>query len=259
MGHVGQIDPGLAKTLMSFEEVVVQIRALEKNTSLGEVALKEKIGSLTYKGATFEDLALTYVLPGHPDVELIDGGADMEVTPFNLENYLQAVVNFTMDGGISRQMEAFRAGFDNVFPSQSLDPFKLSEIESIFCGSTSKGKWTVEELSAATKTDHGYSFSSDAVKYLWEIMSELDRKEQREVVAFFTGCPNLPIGGWANLKPRFTVVKKPGTSEVPSDDLLPSVMTCQNYLKLPNYSSKEIMRKKLMLAVKEGAGSFHLS
>lgn len=36
-------------------------------------------------------------------------------------------------------------------------------------------------------------------------------------------------------------------------------MTCVNYLKLPDYSSLEIMRQKLAIAVREGQNSFHLS
>lgn len=36
-------------------------------------------------------------------------------------------------------------------------------------------------------------------------------------------------------------------------------MTCANYLKLPDYSSIEILRAKLTVAIKEGQGAFHLS
>lgn len=57
----------------------------------------------------------------------------------------------------------------------------------------------------------------------------------------------------------FTVVCKPSEPPLTSDDYLPSVMTCVNYLKLPDYSTLEIMRKKLSLAIKEGQGAFHLS
>lgn len=57
----------------------------------------------------------------------------------------------------------------------------------------------------------------------------------------------------------FTVVCKPSEAPYTSDDYLPSVMTCVNYLKLPDYSSLEAMRKKLSIAVKEGQGAFHLS
>ncbi len=47
--------------------------------------------------------------------------------------------------------------------------------------------------------------------------------------------------------------------DVTPDDYLPSVMTCVNYLKLPDYSSVDIMREKLRVASKEGQYCFHLS
>ena len=43
------------------------------------------------------------------------------------------------------------------------------------------------------------------------------------------------------------------------DDYLPTVMTCQNYLKLPNYSDIKILKLKLLFSMDEGANSFHLS
>ena len=57
----------------------------------------------------------------------------------------------------------------------------------------------------------------------------------------------------------FTVVCKPSEPPYSSDDYLPSVMTCVNYLKMPDYSDLDTLRAKLDLAVKEGQGSFHLS
>ena len=65
--------------------------------------------------------------------------------------------------------------------------------------------------------------------------------------------------GFKNLTPMFTVVCKPSEPPFTSDDYLPSVMTCVNYLKLPEYSSKSTMREKLSVAMREGVGSFHLS
>ena len=57
----------------------------------------------------------------------------------------------------------------------------------------------------------------------------------------------------------FTVVCKPSEPPYTSDDYLPSVMTCVNYLKMPDYSSIDILREKLRVAVMEGQGAFHLS
>jgi E3 ubiquitin-protein ligase TRIP12 len=57
----------------------------------------------------------------------------------------------------------------------------------------------------------------------------------------------------------FTVVCKLSEAPYTSDDYLPSVMTCVNYLKMPDYSSIAVMKKQLSIAIKEGQGAFHLS
>jgi hypothetical protein len=65
--------------------------------------------------------------------------------------------------------------------------------------------------------------------------------------------------GFKSLSPPLTVVRKTLEPNMNPDDFLPSVMTCVNYLKLPDYSSLEVMRDKLGLAAREGQHSFHLS
>lgn len=65
--------------------------------------------------------------------------------------------------------------------------------------------------------------------------------------------------GFRGLNPRFTVVRKSHEAPYTADDYLPSVMTCVNYLKLPQYSTKEVMKKQLETAMRECVGSFHLS
>jgi E3 ubiquitin-protein ligase TRIP12 len=116
-------------------------------------------------------------------------------------------------------------------------------------------------------------------RHLLEILSELDTSDQRRFLRFVTGCPRLPPGGIAALQPRLTVVRKHPSLLPPSDGPtptsaasmdwsngtqladgdLPSVMTCANYIKLPPYSCKEVMRERIMFAIREGQGSFDLS
>jgi E3 ubiquitin-protein ligase TRIP12 len=55
------------------------------------------------------------------------------------------------------------------------------------------------------------------------------------------------------------VRKDPEIEGESPDGYLPSVMTCQNYLKLPNYSSYDMLRDRITFAYMEGKGSFHLS
>lgn len=67
------------------------------------------------------------------------------------------------------------------------------------------------------------------------------------------------ILGFKALSPPLTVVRTTLESNQNADDFLPSVMTCVNYLKLPDYSSIEVLRDKLRIAASEGQHSFHLS
>ena len=64
------------------------------------------------------------------------------------------------------------------------------------------------------------------------------------------------------LHPPLTIVRKTvehSNDTTNLDSFLPSVMTCVNYLKLPDYSSKEIMKLKLTTAIQDGQHAFLLS
>lgn len=68
--------------------------------------------------------------------------------------------------------------------------------------------------------------------------------------------------GFRMLHPPLTIVRKAAESNsdnINPDSFLPSVMTCVNYLKLPDYSSKEIMKQKLQTAIQDGQHAFLLS
>lgn len=65
--------------------------------------------------------------------------------------------------------------------------------------------------------------------------------------------------GFKALNPQLTIVRKGVDPPLNPDDFLPSVMTCVNYLKLPDYSTVDIMKERLRFALQEGKHSFHLS
>ncbi|CAG0886044.1 unnamed protein product [Darwinula stevensoni] len=209
-----------------------------------------------------DDLALDFTLPGH-GMELCKGGRDITVTLENLQKYLQLVCHWTLVEGVSRQMEAFKEGFEAVFPLTNLNLFYSWELDQLFCGGGSQSaagnSWDVRTLVEACRPDHGYTHESRAIKWLFEILSSYSEEEKRRFLQFVTGSPRLPVGGFKSLSPPLTVVRKTLEPDEDADAFLPSVMTCVNYLKLPDYSSSEVMRMKLDVATREGQLSFHLS
>ena len=93
-----------------------------------------------------------------------------------------------------------------------------------------------------------------------QVLQDMNETERRLFLRFLTGNPTLPAGGLHGLKPPITVVRRESdNSSISSDEYLPSVMTCVNYLKLPPYSSRHVLASKLHAAMSQGQAAFHLS
>ncbi|KAJ6160159.1 hypothetical protein N7497_004696 [Penicillium chrysogenum] len=257
LGTVKLVDQDLAKSLFMLKEFVDAKNAVEANRSLSPAHKIEAVQNITVHGAHVDDLGLDFTLPGYPAIELIPGGTDVPLTIENVDIYIERVIDMTLGSGVRRQVDAFRAGFSQVFPFSSLRAFTPSELVMLF--GQAEEDWSIETLMDSIKADHGFNMDSRSVRNLLQTMSELDHQQRRDFLQFVTGSPKLPIGGFKSLTPIFTVVCRPSEHPYTPDDYLPSVMTCVNYLKLPDYSDLDVLKKRLSVAIKEGQGAFHLS
>lgn len=254
---VHDVDPDLGKTLQMMQDLCDKKVAIESNAEIDEAERAIQIAALQFEGVAIDDLGLNFTLPGHPTFELCRGGEDNTVDINNLQQYISLVTEATVRVGVHQQMEAVRSGFSDVLSVEALRTFSPAELRELICGLTHE-VWTHELLAGAVNPDYGYSANSKEVLMLFEVMAGFDRDQQRLFMSFVTGSPNLPVGGLARLRPKLTVVRKSPTGGT-ADHELPSVMTCQNYLKLPPYTSVEVLRERVITAMTEGQGSFHLS
>ena len=133
----------------------------------------------------------------------------------------------------------------------------MEELDVLLNGS--REKWEVSIIVEHLKFDHGYTRSSRAIGFLLDVICDFDDATLATFLKFVTGSPRLPVGGLARLSPRLTIVKKAPEQGISPDAYLPSVMTCANYVKLPDYSSKAIMKERITTAIYEGQGAFYLS
>jgi E3 ubiquitin-protein ligase TRIP12 len=274
LGAVETVDENLARSLRPLKKAAFLKRNIEEDDSLTPEQKAAEFQKITVHDAKIEDLSLDFTLPGYPDILLKPDGSNVPVTIENIGQYVEKVLDLTLGSGVRRQVEAFQAGFSLVFPYAAIQAFTPDELVMLF--GRVEEDWSLETLMDSIKADHGYNLDSKSVRNLLQIMSSLSAQDRREFLQFVTGSPKLPIGGkfsaflpvkpklihssgFKALTPMFTVVCKPSEAPFTSDDYLPSVMTCVNYLKLPDYSTIEIMRKKLEVATKEGQGAFHLS
>ncbi|KAI1158253.1 HECT-domain-containing protein [Nemania serpens] len=250
LGAVKIVDPGLANSLKHIKKFVSAKKAIAEDPGRTPAQKVTHTEQIVIDGTMLDDLALDFTLPGYPGIELIPGGSHVQVTIDNVESYLDKVIDLTLGRGVKRQIDAFRTGFSQVFPYSALSAFTPDELVTLF--GRAEEDWTLE-------TDHGFNMDSKSVKNLLQTMSELTATQRRDFLQFSTGSPKLPIGGFKSLTPMFTVVCKPSEPPYTSDDYLPSVMTCVNYLKLPDYTNIDNLKRQLFTAIKEGQGAFHLS
>ena len=86
----------------------------------------------------------------------------------------------------------------------------------------------------------GYSGESRVIKQFWKLLeSRMNEDEQSKLLKFVTSCPRQPLMGFGAMVPGFTISKL--DCENP-DSKLPTASTCFNILRLPDYSTEQILR-----------------
>ena len=252
------IDKNLYKAINDFQNLINAKKDLIKNNP--KITDEEIENKVLYNNQKLSELDLYFTFPGYNDLELKVGGSDILLSMKNIEEYVNLIYDTIFYKGIDRAVTAFRDGFCLIYNIYQLKCFSSLELEEYICGSF-EIKWDEDILYENLKPERGYTKNSRIFNDVIKFMGKLDKNGQRQFLTFATGTSRLPIGGFKALSPKLTIVKKAfDKTEIDfPDNYLPTVMTCQNTLKLPEYSSYEILEKKMMLAMKEGGQEFSLS
>ena len=254
------IDNDLGKTIFDLNNLVNEKRKFveEKKKSNLNYTDDDLENNILYNGSKLSDLDIYFTFPGNDSIKLKENGDNIKLTILNIEEYIMLIYNCLFIQGIDNLIDSFREGFNIIFDINSIKCFKSSEIEESICGSLDIN-WDRETILENLKAEHGITKSSKILNDLITFMTKLDKNQRKQFLLFTTGTSRLPVGGFKTLNPKFTVVKRTCNSYENPDDFLPTVMTCQNYLKLPEYSNYDVLEKKLNLAMTEGNSEFHLS
>jgi hypothetical protein len=193
---------------------------------------------------------LCFVFPDEDCEELVHGCVEMSVDEDNVEDYIRLLRERMICADLAA---AFRRGFETVIAWDALKVFSLKEVLVLLNGILVK-PFTLAELEEHVLLDEGYERGSSQIQWLFEVMLEFTDDERIAFVQFVTGSRTLPIGGLGGLRPKIHIARK-----LDGEEQLPTVSTCQTYLKLPEYRSKEKLKEKLMCAIHEGRDAFDLA
>ncbi|KAK1942989.1 E3 ubiquitin-protein ligase UPL6 [Phytophthora citrophthora] len=222
--------------------------------------LYKSLMRLKHYDGNVEDLALTFSVTEKEFGEvvtrnLVPDGANVSVTKENRIRYIHLMANYKLNVLSSMESAAFLKGFRDLIPGTWIQMFAPAELQMLIGGSATN--IDVDDWERHTVYGGGYHPSQPFIRWFWEIVrNEFTAEDRAALLKFITSCSRQPLLGFSKLQPQICIhqVRVP----IGDDERLPSSATCMNLLKLPSYSNKESMRKKLLYAIRSNAG-FDLS
>ncbi|KAH9578113.1 HECT domain [Trypanosoma melophagium] len=224
---------------------------------------------------------LFFEVPGS-GVELCRGGVHTPVVAANVAAYAREVRRHFCVQRLIGPLRHFLQGLRYAVVPHHLRLFTAAELQLLIAGPDGLVWPQPGDLARDLTPAHGYDSRSPVFQALQDVVGAWDAKMQRAFLRFVTGSTRIPLGG---LQPPITVVRRAvglgeewygeSTSlmrleegdtvqmkrqhQIMMDQSLPTVNTCVHYLKLPSYSSKDILEEKLRKAVLEGQECFLLT
>ncbi|KAF9012343.1 hypothetical protein BDQ17DRAFT_1232733 [Cyathus striatus] len=188
-------------------------------------------------------------------VPLKEGGENIPVTQDNKREFVQLSARYRLYSSIKEQIESFSAGFYEIIPRDLITIFNEQELELLISGTPDID---VDEWRAATEYN-GYTSSDPNIVWWWRALKSFNRDERAKVLSFATGTSRVPLGGFVELQgvqgvQRFSIHRAYG-----EPDRLPQAHTCFNQIDLPQYTSYEMLRQQLLMAINEGGEGFAFS
>lgn len=184
-------------------------------------------------------------------VDLVENGRNITVTGDNILDYVQLDAHHRMTAAIRKQLDAFLEGFHDLVPPELVSIFDAQELELLISGLPAID---LEDLRAHTEYN-GYKLSDPIINWFWNVLRGFSDEEKALFLQFVTGTSKVPLDGFQDLRgsrgvQMFSIHKAFGVKN------LPCAHTCFNQLDLPEYTSEEDLKEKLMMAIREGSEGF---
>jgi len=190
------------------------------------------------------DLTFSTHLPDGTRWSLIPGGSEIAVTLGNWRDYIRLMEECHLQQSAA-MFKVFKDGLSAVVPVELFALFTAHELEQLVSGNS---QVDVDFIRRCTEYED-ISPDSDAVRYFWEVLNEMDNDERTEFLRFVWARSRLPVSA-QELSINFKLQGAQGAARETPDKYLPHAQTCFFSLALPSYSTKEIMREKILYAIK---------
>ncbi|RHZ29388.1 hypothetical protein DYB37_011179 [Aphanomyces astaci] len=195
-----------------------------------------------------DDLALTFsvsVDTDVPEVELVVGGRDVDVTNANKVEYVERMVQYLMFERVAPQLQRLVQGLYDVLPQELLMPFDYKELELILCGFSEidVGDWKRSTIVSKSL--------EDVVGWFWDVVEfDMTPSDRAKLLQFTTGSSRVPLQGFRGLTSHDGQLCPFGLHGVPYKyGIFPKVHSCFNRIDLPIYPSRALLAEGLFALV----------
>ena len=172
-------------------------------------------------------------------IDLIENGSTIQVTCDRREEYCTLLEEYRLHE-FDTQLEVLRKGLSMIVPIKPLTLFTWSEVATLVTGRPGKMNLTLLKKHTDFKRWQG---NEQTILWLWELLEEMEPEDQAAFLKFTWGRTRLPLSS-----ETFTQKMKL-TQRSSSPDAFPISHTCFFEIEIPVYTSKEIMREKIMYAI----------
>ena len=197
----------------------------------------------------------------HKEIELIDGGSNILVNNENKNLFINKIIELICFKSIKDELQSFKNGFISIIPLNFIKIFSTEEFSFILNG---QRKINLKDWKINTIYKNGVNEKNETVQFFWEILEELNNEQLLLFFKFCTGSTRIPVDGFSSLPgPKNKIIKFSIELLKNKDDIVKSkklitAQTCFNTIILPQYKTKDEMRKAIYIILESDTNYFGL-
>merc|ERR1711991_592449 len=176
-------------------------------------------------------------------MDLVDAGSEVPVTFERRKEWVDKVIAFKLTEGVE-QIDAMIEGLSTIIPTPELAMYTPEQMEVIVCG---EPHINIDVLRENVVYD-SCSEQDPQVQWLWQVLDEMTQDERALFLQFVWSRTRLPVSS-SQMIMKFKIQAAPDSVNEKPDEHLPLAHTCFFSISVPRYSSKEILRSKLIYAI----------
>ncbi|CAK4695727.1 unnamed protein product [Aphanomyces euteiches] len=209
----------------------------------------DTINNITKHGITcnmFDDLidaSFTVLSSDKHEVELVPGGKQVRVTWDDKEEYATAVEAYRLTE-FKPVCQDIARGLATIVPLPTLALLTWRDLAILTCG---KATVDIELLKRRTTYGDGCAATDPHIGFFWDVLREFTDVQKSAFLRFVWGRSRLPTHA-ADFTQDFKISGMP-KAVGKADTYLPLAHTCFFSIDMPAYSSKAVMKEKLLYAI----------